>query len=92
MNILIILIILLLVLFTSLPTNPSFTLFNFIKNAIIKTANGIRGTLKNINSKNSHGNIRATFEKKIPKGTSVSIVSYLNVEAYKNYEEIFGKF
>jgi hypothetical protein len=60
------------------------------KNAIIKTANGIRGILKNINSKNSHGNIRATFEKKIPKGTSVSIVSYVNVEAYKNYEEIFN--
>ena len=60
------------------------------KNAIIKTSNGIRGILKNINSRNSHGNIRATFEKKIPKGTSVSIVTYVNVEAYKNYEEIFN--
>lgn len=61
------------------------------KDAIIKTPDGIRGIIKNIDQITSSGNFRAIFEKKIQNQTSVSIITYINVAPDKNSYEIFSQ-
>jgi hypothetical protein len=59
------------------------------KDAILKTSEGIRGIIKNVDRNNSYGIIRATFEKKTHKKTSVSLLAFETVKIYKNSHQIF---
>ena len=57
--------------------------------ASIKTLNGIKGVIKNIQSKDPKGLFRATFEKNIKNENFVSITTFLEVKIDKNFKEIF---
>ena len=59
------------------------------KYASIKTSNGTKGVIKNINSGNSHGIFRASFEKTIQNQSSVILLTYSSVKLDNNTLEIY---
>ena len=59
------------------------------KGAFIKTQDGILGIIKNPRYVNSQGIIRATFEKKIQKLSSVSLITFVKINIPKKSDEIY---